>query len=255
MYDNLSDKSLSIIVTGGCSGIGRNISENLISEGYRVIAISRKSSSYDFTHDSLKKIDCDLTDFTETKNCFQNLSNSSENIVGLVNNVGLSEWKSLFNMDKHFIETLIKTNLYTTIFTTKFAVEYIKSISSIVNISSLAGKRGTKNNAIYVASKFALEGFTRSMCVELGEVGIRVNSICPVLIKTPGLVNQIEVGDGPAKLKGLKKFLSDFARDQTSLKRLPDASEVSDLVAFLLSKKSNAITGQSINIDCGVLPG
>ena len=61
----------------------------------------------------------------------------------------------------------------------------------IINISSMAGKRGSSNNSAYVASKFALNGLTQSLCKELGPRGIRVNGICPVLIPTPGLIDAL----------------------------------------------------------------
>ena len=68
--------------------------------------------------------------------------------------------------------------------------------------------------------KFAIEGLTRALSQELGVKGIRVNSICPVLIKTPGLISEIENLDGPARDVGIDKFLENFSQTQTALKRL-----------------------------------
>ena len=124
---------------------------------------------------------------------------------------------------------------------------------SILNISSLAAKRGTSNNSAYSATKFGVTGLTQSLCKELGPKGIRVNAVCPVLVETPGLIAALNSDKSPAGLD-LSKFLNDFAKNQSALGRLPTINEVAELCLFLSSEKASGITGQSINIDCGVLP-
>ena len=122
-----------------------------------------------------------------------------------------------------------------------------------MNISSLAAKRGTLNNSAYSASKFGVTGLTQSLSKELGPKGIRVNAVCPVLIETPGLITALDTEYSPAD-KSKSIFLENFARTQTALGRLPTASEVAQLCLFLSSENASGITGQSINVDCGVLP-
>ena len=106
---------------------------------------------------------------------------------------------------------------------------------------------------LFRSSKFAIRGFTQSLAKELGPLGIRVNAINPVLIETPGLLNALDSTESPAQ-GDASAFLNEFARTQTALGRLPRAEDVGNLVKFLLSMDANSITGQSINIDCGVLP-
>ena len=105
----------------------------------------------------------------------------------------------------------------------------------------------------YSASKFAITGLTQSTAKELGKSGIRVNAICPVLIETPGLIEALKSENSPS-FGQPTEFLEQFALTQTALGRLPNSKDVAELCYFLTSESANAITGQSINVDCGVLP-
>jgi 3-oxoacyl-[acyl-carrier protein] reductase/meso-butanediol dehydrogenase/(S,S)-butanediol dehydrogenase/diacetyl reductase len=118
----------------------------------------------------------------------------------------------------------------------------------------LASKRGSANNSVYCASKFGVNGITQSLAKELGTKDIRVNAICPVYVKTPGLLEALENPQAPSQDQDTAKYLNDFAENQAALKRLPKGSEVADLCLYLASDASSAVTGQCINVDCGVLP-
>ena len=98
-----------------------------------------------------------------------------------------------------------------------------------------------------------MNGLTQSLAKELGVKQIRVNAVCPVLIKTKGLIDALEKKDSPAS-NNVNKFFDDFTRTQSALNRLPNNNEVAEMVIFLASQKASAITGQCINVDCGVLP-
>ncbi len=124
----------------------------------------------------------------------------------------------------------------------------------IINVSSLASKRGTPNNAVYCASKFGLNGITQALAKELGPRGIRVNGVCPVLIATDGLMEALRRPEAPPAGGSVENWLADFAATQSALGRLPTGGEVADLCVFLASSAASAITGQNINVDCGVLP-
>ena len=80
-----------------------------------------------------------------------------------------------------------------------------------------------------------------------------MNAVCPVLIETPGLVDALNQKDSPAN-GDPSLFLANFSENQTALGRLPSAKEVAQLCLFLTSKNASGISGQSINVDCGVLP-
>ena len=164
-----------------------------------------------------------------------------------------SEWKPISRINKKIIDRIINTNLIGTLWGCKAATLMLKKGGSIINISSIAGKRGTSNNSLYCASKFGVNGITQSLSKELGPKGIRVNSVCPVLIPTSGLISALKSKYSPSK-KNPRTFIKNFAKQNASLGRLPLANEVASTCLFLASSESSAITGQNINVDCGVFP-
>jgi 3-oxoacyl-[acyl-carrier protein] reductase/meso-butanediol dehydrogenase/(S,S)-butanediol dehydrogenase/diacetyl reductase len=177
----------------------------------------------------------------------------TNNLDCYVNNAGFSEWRSIASVSEDFIRDMFETNLYGYFWGAQAAASALKRGGSILNISSLAAKRGTPNNSVYSATKFGVTGLTQSLCKELGPKGIRVNAVCPVLVETPGLVDALNQKDSPANGDTFA-FLNNFSVTQTALGRLPSVKEVAQLCLFLTSKNASGITGQSMNVDCGVLP-
>jgi 3-oxoacyl-[acyl-carrier protein] reductase/meso-butanediol dehydrogenase/(S,S)-butanediol dehydrogenase/diacetyl reductase len=149
---------------------------------------------------------------------------------------------------------MIETNLKSVLFGAQVAAQNLMKGGVILNISSLAGKRGSANNSVYCAAKFGVNGITQALAKELGPRGIRVNAICPVYINTPGLKSALQDPNSPAQGRDIQGYLKKFARGQSALGRLPEAREVANLCLFLASPAASAITGQCINVDCGVLP-
>jgi 3-oxoacyl-[acyl-carrier protein] reductase/meso-butanediol dehydrogenase/(S,S)-butanediol dehydrogenase/diacetyl reductase len=125
---------------------------------------------------------------------------------------------------------------------------------SIINVSSMAAKRGTANNAVYCAAKFGVNGITQALAKELGPRGIRVNAVCPVLVTTEGLTEALVQEYAPAHGSSVEEFLHGFERSNSALGRLPTADEVAQVCLFLASPAASAITGQCPNVDCGVFP-
>ena len=152
------------------------------------------------------------------------------------------------------MEDIIQTALLGTLWGCAAAAEILKKEGVIINVSSLAGKRGSANNSAYCASKFAVNGIAQSLAKELGPRGIRVNAVCPVYVETETILNSLKEKDSPAKGESVEKYLADFARTQSALGRLPTVEEVAQVVLFLAGPQASAITGQCINVDCGVLP-
>jgi len=247
--------SRTVIITGGSKGIGWGLVQTFASNGYKVVSGSRS-----FINEVPKQIAGNV------KQIEINVKNQEDHIKLVkaslewtgkldcyINNAGYSEWRDLQSIDDPFLTDIFQTNLFGYFWGAQAAMTAMTVGGSILNISSLAAKRGTSNNSAYSATKFGVTGLTQSLCKELGPKSIRVNAVCPVLVETPGLVTALNSDKSPAASDS-SKFLNDFAKNQSALGRLPTINEVAELCLFLSSEKASGITGQSINIDCGVLP-
>ena len=242
------------IITGGSRGIGLGITEAFIDDGYIVLVGAREISELNKRFG--KKVFCVQTDVRNEKsqiNLVNNAINKTGRLDVFINNAGYSEWRPICAVDEAFLEDIIATNLKGAFWGCKAAASVMKAGGSIINISSIAGKRGSSNNSAYVATKFAMNGLTQSLAKELGPRGIRVNGICPVMIPTDGLLHALKSPHSPA-FGDIENFIDKFAEDNAALKRLPTAKEVSAMCIFLSSNAASAVTGQNINVDCGVFP-
>jgi len=171
-----------------------------------------------------------------------------------INCAGVSRWRSLADIDDSFLGQVVETNVLGTLWGCAAAAAVLRRGGCIVNVSSLAGKRGGANNSAYCAAKFAVNGITQALAKELGSRGIRVNAVCPVYVKTDELLAALAEPASPAQGRSVAGYLRSFAKTQTALGRLPTAQEVAEVAYFLASPAASAITGQCINVDCGTLP-
>ena len=245
--------SLVAVVTGGNKGIGLGITKLLNKKNYKVITCGKSQFDDQDLIDSVDFIQGDASQYETHEILAKKAINSYGRLDLYVNNVGISEWKKIKDIDSNFLDKIFKTNVYSVFWGCKIAAKYLSENGSIINISSIAGKRGSKNNSAYVATKFGINGITQSLAKELGYKNIRVNAICPVLIKTEGLLNALQEKSSPGH-EDLSVFFDNFIANQSALNRLPTINEVAEMVFFLASQNASAITGQCINVDCGVLP-
>ena len=243
----------TVIIIGGTKGIGLELTKYYLSKNFNVSIGARNLPK---SLKNKKNLIFTKGDFSKEKphlNIIKNSLKKFKKVNVYINNVGLSDWRPIKKVDNLFLNKMLLTNFYSTVWGCKIASMYLKKGSSIVNISSIAGKRGSKNNSIYSASKFAVNGLTQSLSKEIGEKGIRINSVCPVLIKTPGLMKALKSKYSPASNK-IDTFLKFFINNNSAMNRLPTKLEVAKLCYFLSSDEASGITGQNINIDCGVFP-
>jgi NAD(P)-dependent dehydrogenase (short-subunit alcohol dehydrogenase family) len=245
----------SVVITGGTKGIGKCLTDIFMSNGYNVVVGARNIE--DISEQNKEKIIFESVDVIHEKSHLQLAKKAIEKTGSIdvwINNVGLSEWKPIDEIDELFFDKLMNVNLKSAFWGCKTAALYMKKKGgSIINISSIAGKRGSANNSMYSATKFGMNGLTQSLAKELGPFGIRVNAICPVLVKTDGLIEALKTKHSPAKTKP-EEFLNKFQDENAATGLLPDGNDVAEMALFLANMKNKSITGQCINIDSGVFP-
>lgn len=244
----------SAVVTGGSRGIGLCITKAFVQAGYFTVVGARKDSGLkDSFGDSVEFLSIDVR---QEENHVELAELAAERTGGLnvyVNNAGFSEWRPIEEINAQFLRDLLDTNLAGAFWGCKAAARFMKNAGCVINISSIAGKRGSANNAAYCASKFGMNGLTQALAKELGRRAIRVNALCPVLIETEGLIQALESPFAPAA-GNPKKFIEDFAKTNSALGRLPSGEDVAAMCVYLASDAARSVTGQCINIDCGVFP-
>jgi NAD(P)-dependent dehydrogenase (short-subunit alcohol dehydrogenase family) len=226
------------IVTGSGKGVGREICRKLLTLGTRVIAVSRNEDDLKTldleteeiqitTGTSLIKVPGDVS-VQETAEAAMNIAKEEFGKVDiLINNAGVGIYESLENLTIEDYDTTMNSNMRSTFLFTKAVLPIMKEnqYGHIVNVSSVAGKKGLPNETIYCASKFAQIGFAQALDYEVRPYGIKVSSVCPGGINTNFAIGTGRTSHDPA----LEKFL--------------DAEDVVKAIVFILeqSPKSRII--------------
>ena len=246
--------SKTVVITGGSRGIGRSLTESFVTAGYSVVVGARNESGIvDVAKDKVRFVATDVRHESDHQRLIEACLDWTGRVDVYINNAGFSEWRPIALIDETFFNEMMDVNLKGAFWGCKAAAEVLKTGGTIINISSLAGKRGSSNNAMYVATKFGMNGLTQSLAKELGPRNIRVNALCPVLIRTDGLIEALKTEWAPAK-GDPDTFLRNFTAANAALGRLPKGEDVAAMAVYLASDAAAGITGQCINVDCGVLP-
>jgi 3-oxoacyl-[acyl-carrier protein] reductase/meso-butanediol dehydrogenase/(S,S)-butanediol dehydrogenase/diacetyl reductase len=243
----------TIVVTGGTKGIGLDIVQAFHRSGDRVFAAARHEPAAGALPDGVTFVGLEAAEEDSHVALVRAALEQTGRLDVYINNVGRSAWRPIEEIDARFLEEMLAVNLKSAFWGSRAAAQKLESGGVILNISSLAGKRGSANNSAYVAAKFGMNGLTQSLAKELGPRGIRVNALCPVLVDTPGLRTALGDLDSPAAGRP-DEFFGRFAREQSALGRLPLGSEVAEMALAMCARASSAVTGQCLNVDCGVLP-
>ncbi len=238
------------LVTGGSRGIGRAICLALAERGATVIACARNADALAELAAEAKqretagRIDPRKLDVTERESIdklVKTVAEEYERIDILVNNAGITRDGLLMSMEDEQFDDVLTTNLRSVFWITRAVSRLMVSrrYGRIVNISSVAGVMGNPGQANYASSKAGLIGMTKSVAKELGKRKITCNAVAPGFIKT----------DMTAVLPDT---VMDSAKGFIPLKRIGEAEEVAEAVAFLASDAASYITGQVLLVDGGM---
>jgi 3-oxoacyl-[acyl-carrier protein] reductase len=239
------------LITGASRGIGKGIAEKFAMEGADV------AFTFASSEEKARQLEAELTekykvkvkgyksdaaDFIQSEELVNVVLSDFGKIDILINNAGITRDTLLMRMSESQWDEVINTNLKSAFNMTKAIIKpFLKQKSgSIINITSVVGISGNAGQANYAASKAGMIGFTKSVAKELGSRNIRCNAVAPGFIQTE-MTAQLDEN-------ALKGWL-----EQIPLKRGGTPEDVANLCVFLGSDLSAYITGQTLNVDGGML--
>jgi len=244
---NLTDKVA--IVTGASRGIGEAIAKQLSSCGAKIILIARNSDQLVAVKETIisnggiaESIAGDVSNLNSISEIVTNTIDKWGRIDILVNNAGIARDNIIMRMKEDEWDSVMNINL-------KGCFNGIKSVARpmiknkagrIINITSVIGQIGNAGQSNYAASKAGIMGLTKSMAKELGSRNITVNAVAPGYITTD-MTNE------------LNDEVKEQMKSSIPLGRLGTPDDVANLVCFLASDEAGYITGQTFNVDGGMV--
>ena len=235
-------------VTGGSGGIGKSICLKLIKSGFYV-AVGYKTNKK--AADNLTKknhaiaIQVDVSSRKSIKKGIQSCKKFfDQNIDVLINNAAISQEKPFEKISDADWDHMFASNLHGAFsFSQEVIPHMIKNKwGRIVNIASIGGQWGGRNQIHYAASKAGLINLTISLAKLYSKKGITINAVSPGLVKTEMIANELKTISGKNKIK------------QIPIGRIANTDEVANIVNFLCSDEASYITGQTINVNGGMYP-
>ena len=238
------------VVTGGSRGIGRAVAEALAAEGATVAVIYAGNTKA--AEDTVRAIEeaggkafavqCDVADEAAVTDMVKMVHEKLGTIDVFVNNAGITRDGLLMRMKREDWDAVLSTNLTGVYNCTKAVTKIMmkQRSGSIINMTSVVGETGNAGQANYAAAKAGVIGFTKSVAKELASRNIRVNAVAPGCIDAD-----------------MTAVLSDAVKEEMiksiPLGRTAAPEEVAQAVVFLASQKAGYITGQTLNVDGGMV--
>jgi NAD(P)-dependent dehydrogenase (short-subunit alcohol dehydrogenase family) len=243
---------MRVLVTAGASGIGHAIATGFAAEGAEVwiCDIDEAALARAFPEDAnVTARRADVADADQVATLFEEIHQSGPLDV-LVNNAGIGgPTGPIESMDPADWQRTLQVNLFADFLCCRQALPGMKArgSGSIINLASTAGIMGYPLRSPYAAAKWGVVGLTKSLAMEVGPYGIRVNAICPGAVRGERM-ERILAQETAARGLPSEQIEAEYSR-QTSLRTWVDASEIADMVIFLASDKASKVSGQIIGVD------
>lgn len=235
-----------VIVTGAAGGQGESHARTIVREGGKVVISDINEEKGKETAEDIGKnslfIKHDITNEEDWKKVVDQTLEVFGTIDGLVNNAGMVEPVGpVEDLDLDVFQKVIQLNLVGTFLGIKSVVPYMKENKkgSIINISSQAGVQGNAFASGYVSTKFAVTGLTKAVALEVATDNVRVNSVHPGVVETPGF------------FKGQEELAGEFIA-QIPTQKAQTPQEISNIILYLLSDESSGSTGSEFFVDGGM---
>jgi NAD(P)-dependent dehydrogenase (short-subunit alcohol dehydrogenase family) len=246
----------TVFITGASRGIGRAIAHAAADAGANVALAARSDGIYEtadpIPDERVLAVETDVTDEASVRAAIDETVATFGGLDSLVNNAGVAgPTAGVEDLDRAEIDHTLSVNVTGTLLTCKHAVPHLRESdrASIVNISSISGKRPLPERSPYTASKMAVMGLTRTLAVELGDDDVTVNAICPGATNGDRMERTLEKAaaeQGISVEEARRQFTGDAA-----LGRFVDPEDTANMVVYLASEKGRNVTAQDISVDAG----
>lgn len=251
----------TVVITGGNKGIGLAMAERFAAEGANIVIASVEKTvmevAEDFTASGVKArgVICDVTDIQSVKALYQEAETAFGGIDVSIQNAGIITIAHVENLTEGEWDATMAVNTKGVFLCCQEAIRYMRKSGKggkLINTASGQARDGFIYTPHYAASKFGVMGLTQSLAKEVALENITVNAICPGIIQT-------DMWDYNDRVWG--KMLGDYAPGELMaewvqnipMKRAGTGQDVAGLVAFLASEDADYITGQTINVDGGLI--
>lgn len=238
------------VVTGGSSGIGLAIAKRFVSEGAKVYITGRRQAELDAAVHAIgggaESARVDSADITQLQALFERINQTHGRLDVLVANAGGGSLMPLGQITEEHFDDTFSRNVKGTLFTVQTALPLLGQGSSVILTGSTAASGGTEAFSVYAASKAAVRAFARNWIIDLKGRGIRVNTLSPGPIKTPGLVEL--VGTDPRQQQGFLDHLASLI----PMGRVGEPDEIAKAAVFLASDDSSFVNGIELFVDGGI---
>jgi NAD(P)-dependent dehydrogenase (short-subunit alcohol dehydrogenase family) len=240
--------SAIVPVTGGASGIGLAVCKRLRALGAQPLLLDSNSDQLERALDEVytdgdgshRGYVVDVADADAVDSCFAKISKEHGLVTHAVANAGISNPHSMLDLTNDNWHSVINVNLNGTFYFCRAAARQMvhNKRGAIVSTASIGGLFARERYSAYGASKGAIVQLTRTMALEFGPSGIRVNAVAPGLVDTPIQTKNAATINATA--------------ERSALKRVAAPEEIANVIAFLLSDLSSFVTGQTIVADGGL---
>lgn len=246
------------LVTGASGGIGRRIAVEFADRGAEVTLAARSDGIHETAEaidapDRTLAVETDVTDEASVERAVRRTVETFGGLDAVVNNAGIAgPTAPVEAVSRPEWEETMAVNVTGAFLVTKHAVPHLRESdrASVINISSISGKRPLEERTPYAASKMALIGLTRTLAFELGDDGVTANAVCPGPTAGPRIERVIEAQAERLGVEYEEAKRRVFTGD-AALGELVDAGDVAEMVAYLAGESGRHITGQDLNVDAG----
>lgn len=253
MFENTSMQGRKVLITAGASGLGLEMAKVFSDAGAEIFICDINEAALDEAKKALPKVHAsvaDVADETSVARLFEQVKRTLGGLDVMINNAGIAG-------PTGFVETLSKrdwdrtlaVNITGQFLCARLAIPLLKEshAGAMINLSSAAGHLGFAGRSAYSASKWAVVGFTKTLAIELGKFGIRVNAILPGAVEGPRIRAVIAA---KAQTLGIaEQTLAQTYENQAVLGRMVSARDIANMALFAASDAAASITGQALAVD------